>query len=574
MPRRHRHFLLLVGLVAAIWPLADRPAAAEPPPTARPLPWQPDYAAAVSRAQADHRHLVVLFTARDDEACRRLETETLRDPLIEAALADLVRVRVEQDAGLAARLEVKDRPTLLFVNPFTGGVLHRVGGEKSVELLAREIVHARRAIGLELPAALAEVAARMFAFDDARAEELLEAGDAAGLEALVAPAAADDSRPANYLVATVTLPVDMVPDDVRVLAGTDCLEGSCDEFALPATRLVLGPFPRGHGAAMDVRITAPGCRLTSDTVRFAGPAPGTAVQVRRYAVERLTAAEEAVLSGRVERPDGSAAAAAIVRIDDWFDLSAADDTGPAPAVTRTDHDGRFTFRGVSPGRWLVRAEAAGGEREQVVELEPTGRAECRLALEPVTTVGLRWVLQTRERSQDLTGPGTRSGDAFVSVAGSRITLARGMRLRTADPCDLSLAQTPLDDDTLPVETRRALAALPAGTPVWYLLDAAYTADLVPISGLHRDPRPFGAIHTVHDGEPLPQETLKEWDVIGPILPRALAAARERGNFFELLRGVPVRPGDVFTLRCVTSNCFAKLEVTDVTIVAGASRRQP
>jgi hypothetical protein len=577
MPRSARlaHRLLLVlGIAATAWPLADRPRAAEPPPTDQPLPWQPDYAAAVFRAQADHRHLVVLFTARDDEACRRLETQTLRDPLIRAALADLVWVRVERDAELAARLGAEERPTLVFVNPFTGGVLHRTGGDRSVELLAREIVHARRAIGLELPAALEEVAARMFALDDRRAEELLEAGDAAGLAALVGPAAADDSRPANYLVAAVTLPVGLVPDDVRFLAGADCLTGPCDEFAVPAAGLLLVPFPRAAGAAVAVRITAPGCRLTSDTVRFAGPAPLTAVQVRRYALERLAADEAAVFSGRVERPDGSAAAAAIVRIDDWFDVSAADERGPAPAVARTDTDGRFTLRGVSPGRWLVRAEAAGGEREQVVDLEPGGRAECRLTLETVTTVGLRWVLQTRELSQDLTGPGTRSGEAFVSVPASRITLARGMRLRTGEACDLALAQTPLDDDTLPAETSRELDSLPDGTPVWYLVDAAYTADFAPLSGLHRDPRPFAAIRTVGDAEPLPPELLKEWDVIGPILPRALAAARERGTFFELLRGLPVRPGDVFTLRCATSNCFARLEVTDVTIVAGESRQRP
>ncbi len=49
------------------------------------------------------------------------------------------------------------------------------------------------------------------------------------------------------------------------------------------------------------------------------------------------------------------------------------------------------------------------------------------------------------------------------------------------------------------------------------------------------------------------------------------AARERENYFELVRGEPVRKGDVFTLRCTMRNCFAKLEVTDVTIVTPVSR---
>jgi hypothetical protein len=143
-----------------------------------------------------------------------------------------------------------------------------------------------------------------------------------------------------------------------------------------------------------------------------------------------------------------------------------------------------------------------------------------------------------------------------------------MRLRMSEACDLMLAQTPLDDNSLPAETRQALAALPAGTPVWYLVDTAYTAEFLPLSGLHRDPRPFPEINTVSAGDPLPDQ---EWDIIGPILPQTLAAARDRENYFELVRGEPVRSGDVFTLRCTMRNCFAKLEVTDVTIVTPESR---
>ena len=183
-------------------------------------------------------------------------------------------------------------------------------------------------------------------------------------------------------------------------------------------------------------------------------------------------------------------------------------------------------------------------------------------------MGLRWTLQTRELSQDFAGPGAQTGEAFFSVSSSRLTLARGMRLRMSEACDLMLAQTPLDDDSLPAKTRQALAALPAGIPVWYLVDTAYTAEFLPLSGLHRDPRPFALINTVSAGDPLPDQ---EWEIIGPILPQALDAARERENYFELVRGEPVRSGDVFTLRCTMRNCFAKLEVTDVTIVTPESR---
>jgi len=469
-------------------------------------------------------------------------------------------------------------------------VLHRVIGEKTVELLAREIVHARRAIGADLTAGLEEVATRMFSFDGQRAEKLVEAGDAKGLHDLLAPSAADDSRQANYLVATVALPAGMEPDDVRFLIGTDCLVGtdnavdmpdpslvaarppdlseSCTEYPLPESRIVLVPWERASGEDVAVRITAPGCRLTSDTIRFMAPAPGTAVQVRHYDLRPLADADAAQLSGRVLKPDGGPAAAAIVRIEDWYDRTDDAAATAVPAVVRTDADGRFTFARVSPGRWLVRAEFPGGEREPFVDLEPAGHAACDLTLTAVTTVGLRWVLQTRELSQDLTGRGTQTGEAYASIARSRISLARGMRIRTNTYGDLMLAQTPLDDDSLPAETRHALAALPAGTPVWYPVDAAYTIDFTPLSGLHRDTRPFAEIKTVREGDPLPDQ---EWAIIGPLLSEALAGARERGNYFQFPHGEPVRQGDVFTLRCTTSNCFAKLEVTDVTIVTPESR---
>ena len=531
-----------------------------------------------------------MLAAPNSEPCRRLETQVLTAALIREALADMVWVRVENDAAIEEQLGKKEHPTLAFVNPFTGGVLHRTSGEKTVELLAREIVHARRAIGAALTDGLEKVAARMFSFDGDRAEQFVESGDAKALHQLLAPAAADDSRQANFLIAHVTLPPGLKPEDVRFLAGSDCLIGSdttadvpdpalvaarvpdlwdaCSEYPLPSSGLVLVPCERAGGTEVAVRITAPGCGLVAETIRFEDPAPGSAVQLRRYDLRPLDAAEASRLSGRVVKPDGMPAGAAIVRIDDWFAARGAEQAAARPTVVRTDADGRFAFADMSPGRWLVRAEFPGGECEQFVTLDPAGHASCELRLTAVTTVGLRWVLQGRELVQDLTGRDAQTGEAYVSVASSRISLARGMRIRTNSYGDLMLAQTPLADDSLPEQTRKVLAALPAGTPVWYPLDAAYTEDFQLLSGLHRDPRPFADIDTVRPGNPLPDQ---EWGIIGPLLPDKLATARERGNYFQFPQGEPVRQGDVFTLRCVTSNCFAKLEVTDVTIVTPASR---
>ena len=574
---------VLLILLASL-PLAARSSAAEP------LPWQPDYAAAVAKAQAQHQHVVVMLAAPNSEPCRRLETEVLTAALIREALADMVWVRVENDPALEEQLGTKEHPAIAFVNPFTGGVLHRTSGEKTVELLAREIVHARRAIGTNLTDGLEKVAARMFSFDGDRAERLVESGDAKALLQLLAPAAEDDSRLANFLITQVTLPAGMKPEDVRFLAGSDCLIGfdttadvpdpalvaarvpdlwdACSEYPLPSSGLVLVPCERAGGAEVAVRITAPGCRLIAETIRFEDPAPGSAVQLRRYDLRPLDAAEASRLTGRVVKPDGMPARQALVRIDDWFAARGAEQAAATPTVVRTDADGRFSFANVSPGRWLVRAECPGGECEQFVTLDPAGHASCELKLTAVTTVGLRWVLQGRELVQDLTGQDTQTGEAYVSVASSRISLARGMRIRTNSYGDLMLAQTPLADESLPEQTRKVLAALPAGTPVWYPIDAAYTEDFQLLSGLHRDPRPFADIDTVRPGNPLPDQ---EWGIIGPLLPDKLAIARERGNYFQFPQGEPVRQGDVFTLRCVTSNCFAKLEVTDVTIVTPASR---
>ncbi|NCY01368.1 MAG: carboxypeptidase regulatory-like domain-containing protein [Planctomycetia bacterium] len=130
-----------------------------------------------------------------------------------------------------------------------------------------------------------------------------------------------------------------------------------------------------------------------------GRRPDDAVQVRHYELRWLADAEAAPLAGIVLRADGTPAAAAIVRIDDWWDTAAAD-ASATPAVARTGADGRFRFPRVSPGSWLVRAECPGGEIEQLVTIPPPGDAPCTLRLAAVTTVGLRWMLQTREMVQD------------------------------------------------------------------------------------------------------------------------------------------------------------------------------
>lgn len=590
------HFPRPLFALCFVWSLAcgaDSCAGGPPAAAAPGLPWQPDAATAVSLAQTRHQHLVVLLAPPGSEPGVTLLETALAENIVAEGLADMVWVKVAGDAAVEAQVAATERPALAFVNPFTGSVLHSVAGPLPADRLAREIVHARRAIALPLTPGLEPVARSMFAFDESGAQDRIDSGDAAGLAALVAPAAEDPARLSNFLVATVRLPEGMAADDVRFLAGTDCLVGThgqappagqpvvtgrlpdladtATEYPLPPSGIVLVPVARDAGPKVAVRITAPGARLIEDEITFAPPAPGTAVQVRHYALERLAPAAARRLSGLVRTADGRPAAAAIVRIDGAFAPATAREPLALPLVTRTDGDGRFSFPALAPGTWLVRAERPGGARETFVTVAASGDTTCELVLEAVTTVGLRWALQTREFSQRLDGEGVRKGEAFVSVASSRLVLAWGMRVRTADYADLMLAETPLEDDALAPETRRELEALPPGTPVWYLGDVAYAEDWTPLSGLHPDERPFDAIDSVRAAGPVPAP---DWAILGAILPRALATTREQKSFFQLVRGQPVRKGDVFVLRCVMHNCFAKLEVTDITIVQKAPDRSP
>ena len=555
---------------------------------AAPPVWEADLPAALEAGRTRHQQVVVFFSA-DSPECRRFEAEGLEAPVVREALANLVHVRVEGDDAVAEQFASPGPPALVFLNPLTGTVFHRIGGWHGIERLAREIVHARRAMSLPLTPGLSPVARRMFAFDDEAASGLIDTGDARGLAALLAPAAADESRLADYCVAQVVLPRGITPDDVTFLAGTDCLVGRqvaaaeradplvaarppdltecCGELPVPESGLVLVPVAREQRPEIALRITAAGCLPVEDRVRFAGAPPGSAVQERRYELRRLDRATAVRFTGRVLTADRRPAAGAVVRIVDWL----PEPNQPA-AATSCGADGGFAFPRVPPGRWLVRAEYPGGEREQVVEIAPRGETSCALTLEPVTTVTIRFALQTREFSQRLSGSGVQTGTATLSVAASRLVLALGTRVRTFDSSDVALAQTPLaDDDTIPAEDRALLEPLPDGTPVWYLLDAAYDDALRPLSGLHRETRPFDAIDVVRPGGALPDE---DWSMIGPVLPQALAASREKPGYFQLVRGVPVRVGDVFTLRCASGNCFAKIEVTDVTLVTPASPPRP
>ena len=555
---------------------------------AAPPVWEADFPAALEAGRTRHQQVVVFFST-DSPECRRFETEGLGAAIVREGLANLVLVRVAGDDPVARHLESPGPPALVFTNPLTGTVFHRIGGWHGVERLAREIVHARRAMSLPLTPGLGPVARRMFSLDEDKASRLLDAGDARGLSALVAPAAADASRLADYCVAQVVLPRGITPDDVTFLAGTDCLLGKpvtaaerrdplvaarppdlseCSaELPLPESGLVLVPVAREQRPEIALRITAAGCLPVEDRVRFTAEPPGSAVQERRYELRRLDRTTAVRFAGRVRTADGRPAAGAVVRIVDWL----PEPHEPA-ASTTTDADGGFGFPEVPPGRWLVRAEYPGGEREQVVDVAPRGATTCEIVLEPVTTVTIRFAVQTREFSQQLTGGGVQTGTATMSVATSRIVLARGTRVRTFDSSDVALAQTPLaDDDTIPAEDRTRLEPLPAGTPVWYLLDAAYDEAFRPLSGLHRETRPFDAIDVVRPGGVLPDE---DWSMIGPVLPEALASSRRKPGYFELVRGVPVRVGDVFTLRCASGNCFAKIEVTDVTLVTPASPPPP
>jgi hypothetical protein len=359
-----------------------------------------------------------------------------------------------------------------------------------------------------------ELQAKAFVPDYKEVERLIHSGDADGLAKYLAPAGDDALREENFLVAKLHLPPGVKPADVQATVYSD--------YPVPDSGLLAIPVPR-DGKTAPLRIIAPGCKAINEEI---GVDEKTAVAVRQFALERLSAREAASFAGRVLGPDGQPAPNAIVRICDWD-------------LTRTDGQGRFELTRVTPGTFVVRGEAPGREIQKELTFVAGQELKKDLPLKAVTTVGIRWALQIREGSRALTGEGVRAGEAYFSVDHSRFLLSRGAEVPQYNGSDFMLmADWKGVRQYLKKEQVAELEASNAGAPIFWLFDAGSHGN-----GLHAESAPFEAIRAVNDGKPYDENT-----------------------YFKFLRGETIRKGQVYTLRCVRKDCYAKLEIMDVTLV--------
>jgi hypothetical protein len=192
------------------------------------------------------------------------------------------------------------------------------------------------------------------------------------------------------------------------------------------------------------------------------------------------------------------------------------------------------------GCFPVRAEAPGGVFQKELTFDPGKRLKQNLTLNPVTTIGIRWVLQTKEGSHNLTGDGTRSGEAYFSVDHSLFSLERGEDTRMHGPGDFMLKNysDDLRQDISP--SGKEVQNIRLGEPIFWPIEYFYSSHS---SGLHREHARFEDIKEVNDGRPFDEK-----------------------SYWKSLKGYPVRAGDVFSIRCVRRDCYAKMEITDVTVV--------
>jgi thioredoxin-related protein len=114
--------------------------------------WRKSYAEARAEAAAKDKLLLLAFGSDDCHWCKRLETETLRDPAVQAQLKEqfvTYKVDSRRDARLTTALNIQSYPTLIFAAP-DGKVL---GVQEGYVDVARFQEQLRRATALNRPAA-------------------------------------------------------------------------------------------------------------------------------------------------------------------------------------------------------------------------------------------------------------------------------------------------------------------------------------------------------------------------------------------------------------------------------------
>ena len=141
------------------------------------------------------------------------------------------------------------------------------------------------------------------------------------------------------------------------------------------------------------------------------------------------------------------------------------------------------------------------------------------------------------------GEGVKIGEAFFSINHSRFLLERGAETRIYWGSDFMM-ENDLEEfrKHLSPESLARLEKAPLGSPFFWLFDGTSRN-----SGLRLEKRPY--------------EEIKE-------IPASWEADDQA---FQFLRGDLIKKGDVYLIRGCRRDTYAKMEITDVTIVPAGKK---
>jgi thiol-disulfide isomerase/thioredoxin len=483
------------------------------------LPWESSYTEALAKAKAEKKPIFLMLTATWCGPCKSLESETLPTPAIRDALKDFVWVKAYEDKKLNEQFGLQGYPTLVFVDPQTEKPFFKTSGYEPTGPFLSKIIDARKKGGLKLSEDLQALAEKVFKPDLKMIQEMEKSGNAEGLVKYLEPVASDSLRQSDWLVIRLAKPDELSWSEVVLVADGDRTGEITPVLALPVQK----------GQRLPLLVQAPGHKQ----IRFPQNlvAEGQAVSMTEIRLEKLADSEKATLEGNVVDHQDQPVTNAIVRLCDW-------------AITRTDRDGKYKIEGISPGVFTLRGESPGGENQEEFSFQPGERKNQTIKLDPVTTVGIRYAIQSKEGAKNLEGEGVKKGEAFFSINHSRFLLERGAETRIYWGSDFMMKNN-LDGlkEHLSPEVLPKLEKAPPGSPFFWLFDGTSRN-----SGLRLEKRPYDEI----------KEIPASWEA--------------DDQAFQFLRGDLVTKGDVYLIRGCRRDTYAKMEITDITIVPASTSK--
>ncbi len=129
----------------------------KPAPKTGELAWEKDYTAALKKAQAEKKPMMVMMTATWCGPCKMLEKETLNDPWVRHFLSNFVIVKAYEDKDVEKTYGLNGYPTLVFTDP-GGKEACRTVGHQATLPFAGVCAKAFEKLGHKPPQELQELA--------------------------------------------------------------------------------------------------------------------------------------------------------------------------------------------------------------------------------------------------------------------------------------------------------------------------------------------------------------------------------------------------------------------------------